>query len=160
MAKQYRVRLGMHSLAPHFFAILPSWVFQPSSLPAFQLRKLSIIYIIIVHKRALLDLINFIVKNLSVPLCWLNSGTFVSSINVHKKCTLPDFEEWYQKPLFVLKTVLTWIYILRTFSGQVGTNLYLCRAVCLSHGTHTTNQWLWPVALTYIMIQRELIEII
>ena len=31
MTKKCRVRLGMHSLAPHFFVILPSWVFQPSS---------------------------------------------------------------------------------------------------------------------------------
>ena len=30
MTKRRRVRLGMHSLAPHFFVILPSWVFQLS----------------------------------------------------------------------------------------------------------------------------------
>ena len=30
MTRKYRVRLGMHSLAPHFFAILPPGVFQPS----------------------------------------------------------------------------------------------------------------------------------
>ena len=30
MTKKCRVGLGMHSVAPHFFVILPSWVFQPS----------------------------------------------------------------------------------------------------------------------------------
>ena len=30
MTERCRVRLGMHSLAPHFFVILPSWGFQPS----------------------------------------------------------------------------------------------------------------------------------
>ena len=30
MTKKCRVRLGMHSLAPHFFVILPSRVFQPA----------------------------------------------------------------------------------------------------------------------------------
>ena len=30
MTKRCRIRLGMYSLAPHFFVILPSWVFQPS----------------------------------------------------------------------------------------------------------------------------------
>ena len=30
MTQKCRVRLGMHSLAPHFFVILPSRVFQPS----------------------------------------------------------------------------------------------------------------------------------
>ena len=141
MAKQCRVRLGMHSLAPHFFVILPSWVLQPSCCVKCQVFLQSFTkgpYLII-----------FNVNILSVHLCWLNSVTFVSS-NVHKKCTLPDFEEWYQKPLFVLKNCRYMnIQLTRaSFSGQVATNLYLCRAVCLSHGTHTTNQWLWPVALT------------
>ena len=30
VTNKYRVRLGMHSLAPHFFVNLPSWDFQPS----------------------------------------------------------------------------------------------------------------------------------
>ena len=30
MTRKCRVRLGMHSLARHFFVMLPSWTFQPS----------------------------------------------------------------------------------------------------------------------------------
>ena len=84
-----------------------------------------------------LYLIIFNVNFLCVHLCWLNSVTYLSS-NVHKKCPLAWFWGVIPKAPFVLKNCRYMnIQLTRTsFSGQVGTNLYLCRAVCLFHGTY------------------------